>query len=173
MKWPATILAKWSSGNNTAQLLKFNPGDKVKFNSKYGMPFIDAILSRTNLSPLQVGEGINEATVNGVTGQGSRYDYVVIVVIDRLRTSLHTSNLQKDVVYVCENEIDIINTPSINTVTNGVNAVPCNNTAKDNSGVEHVKADFTMPCTHPRKYLNVISAGLKFEYCPDCRKEIK
>ena len=28
-------------------------------------------------------------------------------------------------------------------------------------------------CTHPRKYLNVISAGLKFYVCPDCKCEIK
>jgi len=30
----------------------------------------------------------------------------------------------------------------------------------------------TPPCHHPDKYLNVLSANLKFWVCPDCKKEL-
>ena len=28
-------------------------------------------------------------------------------------------------------------------------------------------------CKHPRKYRNIVSKTMQFDYCPDCKKEIK
>jgi hypothetical protein len=134
----------WSS---PTRAYRFKPGEIVVLDPGAD---IDGICRRSGTVGLNKDDiteiKINRIAAHTMLGVPTGVDYEATIKISTNHWLFH--------VYLMENEINY--------------TVSCSDHKVLFEGPKAPKV-----CTHPKKYLNVISAGLKFWCCPDCKKEIE